>query len=89
MVPRTTAEHPRRPLSRDDVLGLVGQMRGTVLHLGDAAVLIGRRLPLPVGYLLVLPLCIEAATLLIGRILDALFGPGHRDYSHHASITRR
>src|SRR5262249_7550674 len=57
-----------------DVLGLVGQVGGAVLHLGDAAVRVRGRGPLIVGDLLVLALPVEAAQLLVGGVLDAGLG---------------
>ena len=55
------------------MLRLVGQMRSPVLHLRDLAFRIARRLPLVVRHLL-LACPVEAASVLIGRILDSLLG---------------
>src|SRR6516164_9388731 len=57
-------------LEIDHVLGLVGEMGAAVLHLGDAALWIGRGFPVLVGNAL-LPLAIEPAGVLLARILDA------------------
>ena len=53
------------------VFRFVGQVCGTVFHLGDAAVWVGGRLPVVVTDLLVGALLVEAAQLFIRRVLDA------------------
>ena len=55
----------------DDVFCLVGQMRPAVLHLRNAAVGIGGRLPIVVGDLLLRPCFVESPQIFVGRVLDA------------------
>ena len=55
----------------DRVLRLVGQMRRSVLHLGDPGVTVGRALPVGVRQRLALALPVEARQVLGARRVDA------------------
>lgn len=59
------------------VLGLVGQMRGAVLHLRDASVGVVRVFPVFVGHLLARPGAVEALQIGSGWVVDP-FGLGQR-----------
>jgi hypothetical protein len=55
----------------DRVLRLVGQMRRSVLHLGDLGVRVGRALPVGVRQRLAFALAVKARRILSRRCFDA------------------
>jgi len=62
--------HNRSRLQINGVLGLVGQMGATVLHLGDFRVRVVGVVPLVVAALLALPLTVQTGQVLRTRRLD-------------------